>query len=58
VDRLTTLLGHRIAVSSTPGKGTVFRIEGVPWRERPDRPEHNSVEDGKSVSSRLRSHSQ
>jgi signal transduction histidine kinase len=30
VDRLTTLLGHRIDVSSTPGKGTVFRIEEVP----------------------------
>jgi two-component system, sensor histidine kinase len=33
VDRLTSLLGHRIEVSSTPGKGTVFRIEGLPWRE-------------------------
>jgi len=30
VDRLTTLLGHRIVVSSTPGKGTVFRITGLP----------------------------
>ncbi|MGF7212983.1 PAS domain S-box-containing protein [Skermanella aerolata] len=30
VDRLTTLLGHRIGVSSTPGKGTVFRVEEVP----------------------------
>ena len=33
VDRLTDLLGHRIEVSSTPGKGTVFRIAGLPWRE-------------------------
>ncbi len=33
VDRLTALLGHRIEVSSTPGKGTVFRIVGLPWRE-------------------------
>ena len=33
VDRLTALLGYRIEVSSTPGKGTVFRIEGLPWRE-------------------------
>jgi signal transduction histidine kinase len=30
VDRLTSLLGHHIEVSSTPGKGTVFRIEGLP----------------------------
>jgi len=29
VDRLTALLGHRIDVSSTPGKGTVFRIKGL-----------------------------
>jgi two-component system, sensor histidine kinase len=27
VDRLTALLGHRIEVSSTLGKGTMFRIE-------------------------------
>ena len=33
VDRLTALLGYRIEVSSTPGKGTVFRIEGLQWRE-------------------------
>lgn len=33
VDRLTSLLGHRIEVSSTSGKGTVFRIEGLPSRE-------------------------
>src|SRR5918994_500986 len=37
VDRLTTFLGHRIAVSSTPGKGTMFRIEGLSWREGPAR---------------------
>ena len=48
VDRLTTLLGHRIEVSSTPGKGTVFRIEGLPWREPPDGPEHGSTGDGKT----------
>jgi signal transduction histidine kinase len=29
---LTALLGHRIDVSSTPGKGTVFRIGGIPCR--------------------------
>lgn len=27
VDRLTNLLGHRIEVSSVPGKGSVFRIQ-------------------------------
>jgi PAS domain S-box-containing protein len=32
VERLTALLGHRIDVSSTPGKGTVFRIGGIPCR--------------------------
>jgi PAS domain S-box-containing protein len=32
VERLTTLLGHRIEVSSKPGKGTVFRIGGIPCR--------------------------
>jgi PAS domain S-box-containing protein len=34
VERLTNLLGHHIEVSSTPGKGTVFRIKGLSWRER------------------------
>ena len=48
VDRLTTLLGHRIEVSSTPGKGTMFRIAGLPWREPPDGPEHGSTGDGKT----------
>jgi two-component system, sensor histidine kinase len=32
VERLTALLGHRIDVSSTPGKGTVFRIGEIPCR--------------------------
>jgi PAS domain S-box-containing protein len=32
VERLTALLGHRIDVSSTPGKGTVFRIGDIPCR--------------------------
>jgi PAS domain S-box-containing protein len=40
VDRLTSLLGHHIAVSSTPGKGTVFRIEGLPSREPRTGPQH------------------
>lgn len=44
VDRLTTLLGHRIEVSSTPGKGTVFRIEGVPWRKRSNETANGSPE--------------
>jgi K+-sensing histidine kinase KdpD len=48
VDRLTTLLGHRIEVSSTPGKGTMFRIAGLPWREPPDGPEHGSTGDEKT----------
>jgi two-component system, sensor histidine kinase len=48
VDRLTTLLGHRIEVSSKPGRGTVFRIAGLPWLERPDGPQHGSTEDGKT----------
>jgi PAS domain S-box-containing protein len=32
VERLTALLNHRIDVSSTPGKGTVFRIGEIPCR--------------------------
>jgi len=48
VDRLTTLLGHRIEVSSTPGKGTVFRIAGLPWREPSAEPRHGSLEVGKT----------
>jgi signal transduction histidine kinase len=36
VDRLTTLLGHRIEISSSPGKGTVFRIVGIARWNQPD----------------------
>ncbi|MGF7206498.1 PAS domain S-box-containing protein [Skermanella aerolata] len=35
VDRLTALLGHRIEISSSPGKGTVFRIEGIARCKQP-----------------------
>ena len=43
VDRLTSLLGHHIEVSSTPGKGTVFRIDGLPRRELRTGPQHGSA---------------
>jgi PAS domain S-box-containing protein len=53
VDRLTSLLGHHIAVSSTPGKGTVFRIDGLPWQEHPAGPQLGSTGYGKADCPRL-----
>ena len=47
VDRLTTLLGHRIEVSSTPGKGTMFGSRDC-LAGPPDGPEHGSMGDGKT----------